>query len=169
MEKIKKFNTQIASHLANNLENSLRELRRCGAHRSSKATFTEMGIQLSGFKNDLAENNKFNALVGNAWIDNEADYYLPAAEMTVDVQRQEQEVTTYVLNDHGNNQRVIMYLTGGAYIQRPDKTHWQYLNRLAIATDAKIYVPIYSLVPHATYRTAYQEIASLYSKIYLLC
>ena len=54
MEKIKKFNTQIASHLANNLENSLRELRRCGAHRSSKATFTEMGIQLSGFKNDLA-------------------------------------------------------------------------------------------------------------------
>ena len=50
MEKIKKFNTQIASHLANNLENSLRELRRCGAHRSSKATFTEMGIQLSGFK-----------------------------------------------------------------------------------------------------------------------
>ena len=100
MEKIKKFNTQIASHLANNLENSLRELRRCGAHRSSKATFTEMGIQLSGFKNDLAENNKFNALVGNAWIDNEAEYYLPAAVMTVDVQRQEQEVTTYVLNDH---------------------------------------------------------------------
>ena len=75
MEKIKKFNTQIASHLANNLENSLRELRRCGAHRSSKATFTEMGIQLSGFKNDLAENNKVNALVGNAWVDNEADYY----------------------------------------------------------------------------------------------
>lgn len=168
MEKIKKFNTQIASHLANNLENSLRELRRCGAHRSSKATFAEMGIQLSGFKNDLAENNKFNALVGNAWIDNEADYYLPAAVVTVDVQRQEQEVTTYVLNDHGDNQRVIMYLTGGAYIQRPDKTHWQYLNRLAIATDAKIYVPIYSLVPHATYRTAYQEIASLYSKIYTL-
>ena len=94
MEKIKKFNTQIASHLANNLENSLRELRRCGAHRSSKATFTEMGIQLSGFKNDLAENNKFNALVGNAWVDNEADYYLPAAVVTVDVQRQEQEVTT---------------------------------------------------------------------------
>ena len=91
MEKIKKFNTQIASHLANNLENSLRELRRCGTHRSSKATFTEMGIQLSGFKNDLAENNKFNALVGNAWVDNKADYYLPAV-MTVDVQRQEQEV-----------------------------------------------------------------------------
>lgn len=42
------------------------------------------------------------------------------------------------------------------------------MNRLAIATDAKIYVPIYSLVPHATYRTAYQEIASLYSKIYTL-
>lgn len=168
MGKIKKFNTQVASHLANNLENSLKELRRCGAHRSSKATFTEMGIQLSGFKNDLAENNKFNALVGNAWIDNEADYYLPSSVMTVDVQCKKKELTTYVLNDHGKDQRVIMYLTGGAYIQRPDKTHWQYLNRLAIATDAKIYIPIYSLAPHATYRTAYQEVASLYGEIYNL-
>ena len=168
MGKIKKFNTQVASHLANNLENSLKELRRCGAHRSSKATFTEMGIQLSGFKNDLAESNKFNALVGNAWIDNEAEYYLPSSVMTVDVQCKKKELTTYVLNDHGKDQRVIMYLTGGAYIQRPDKTHWQYLNRLAIATDAKIYIPIYSLAPHATYRTAYQEVASLYGEIYNL-
>ncbi len=57
--------------------------------------------------------------MGNAWIDNEAEYYLPAAVMTVDVQRQEQEVTTYVLNDHGNNQRVIMYLTGEPIFSAP--------------------------------------------------
>lgn len=168
VERIKKFNTQTASHLASDFGNSLRELWRCDAHRSNRTTFTKTGIQLNGFKNDLTENNEFNTLVDNVWIGNEADYYLPTAGITVDIQRQEQEVTIYVLNDRGDNQRIIMYLTGGTYIQRPDKTYWRYLNRLTIATDTKIYVPIYSLIPHATFRTAYQEIASPYSKIYIL-
>ncbi|MBB1123683.1 alpha/beta hydrolase fold domain-containing protein [Limosilactobacillus albertensis] len=169
MEKMKKINAQIASRLAANLENSLRELRRCGAHRSNKATLVEMGIQLSGFKNDLAENNKFNAMISNAWIDNDADYQLPAVSLSVNIKRQEKEgLVTYILNNHSENQRVIMYITGGAYVQRPDKTHWQYLNRLAVESGAKIYVPLYSLIPQATYRQAYQEIAALYNEIYNL-
>nr|WP_220477032.1 alpha/beta hydrolase [Limosilactobacillus rudii] len=163
------MNAQVASHLANNLENSLRDLRRCGAHRSNKATFVEMGIQLSGFKADLAENNKFNAMISNARIDNNVPYYLPSIGMKVNTQRlEDHNLTTYVLNNHGDEQAVILYLTGGAYVQRPDKTHWQYLDRLARKSGAKIYVPIYSLVPQATYQQAYQEIANLYSKLYNL-
>lgn len=167
MEKIKSFNAQVATRLANNLETSLRELRRCGDHRSSKATLVEMGIQLSGFKNDLAENNKFAAMISNARIENAIPYELPAVTMTVDVQSTVLDgLKTYILNDQGGDQRTVVYLTGGDYVQRPDKTHWLYLDRLAHATGAKIYVPIYSLAPQFTFRKAYQEIAGLYGRLY---
>lgn len=167
MEKIKSFNAQIATRLVNNLETSLRELRRCGDHRSNKATLVEMGIQLSGFKSDLAENNKFAAMIGNARIDNAVPYELPSVAMSVDVRSTMiVEMKTYILNDQGEGQRVVVYLTGGAYVQRPDKTHWQYLDRLAQASNAKIYVPIYSLAPQSTYRHAYQEISQLYCQLY---
>lgn len=169
MERIKSFNAQVASRLANNLEASLRELRRCGDHRSSKATLVEMGIQLSGFKNDLAEDNKFAAMVNNARLDNDVPYLLPDGLLTVTARRQETDgVTTYVLNDHGEGQRVVIYLTGGAYLQRPDKTHWQYLDRLAHESGAKVYVPLYSLAPQCTFQVAYQELANLYADLYAL-
>lgn len=169
MERIKSFNTQVATKLANNLETSLRELRRCGDHRSSKATLVEMGIQLSGFKNDLAESDKFAAMVSNARIDNAVPYELPSVSMTVTIRQEVVDgLTTYVLNDQGAGQRIVVYLTGGAYLQRPDKTHWQYLDRLARQSGAKLYVPIYSLAPQHTFRQAYQELAGLYSRLYEL-
>lgn len=167
MNKMKTLNSGVVTKIANNLESSLRELRRCGAHRSSRATLIEMGIQLRGFKSDLTETNKFNAMLANARIENTVPYQLPAAEMTVKVERQvTPELTTIVLNNHHSDQPVIVYLTGGAYLQRPDKTHWDYLNRLAEKSGAKIYVPIYSLVPNATFRRAYLQLASLYGKLY---
>lgn len=167
MEKLKSFNAQVATRLASNLENSLRELRRCGDHRSSKATLVEMGIQLSGFKNDLAENNKFAAMISNARIENSLPYELPSVAITVSLAETKIDgLKTYILNNHAENQRVVVYLTGGAYVQRPDKVHWQYLDRLAQASGAKIYVPIYSLAPQYTYRQAYQELAELYGYLY---
>lgn len=168
MSKMKTLNSGVVTKIANNLESSLRDLRRCGAHRSSKATLIEMGIQLSGFKSDLTETNKFNALLANARIENTVPYQLPAVEMTVKVEQlATANLTTIVLNNHNEStQPVIVYLTGGAYLQRPDKTHWDYLSRLAEKSGAKIYVPIYSLVPNATFRRAYQQLASLYGKLY---
>ena len=89
--------------------------------------------------------------------------------MTVNVklrQLKHYRIPVYVLNERGFNQRVIVYLAGGAYIQPADKTHWQYLNRLAQATGARIYIPIYSLAPQHNFRAAYQEIAQLYGDLY---
>ena len=169
MEKIKKFNAQVASHLANNLESSLRDLRRCGEHRSNKATLVELGIQLSGFKADLAEDNKCDAMIRKASIYKTAPVYLPSVQTKVNRRQfMDQGLTTFVLNERTNEQKVVLYLTGGAYVQRPDKTHWQYLDRLAKESGAKVYVPIYSLVPQATYQQAYQEIATLYNQLYNL-
>ncbi|MFQ9706904.1 MAG: alpha/beta hydrolase fold domain-containing protein [Limosilactobacillus pontis] len=167
MEKLKRFRGGLAGRLVNNLSNSFRDLHRCGEHRSNKATFIEMGIQLSGFKHALAEPAAYDELIRTARQTNAQRYELP--QVTFDVklrQLKHYRIPVYVLNERGINQRVIVYLAGGAYIQPADKTHWQYLNRLAQATGARIYVPIYSLAPQHNFRAAYQEVAQLYGNLY---
>lgn len=167
MEKLKRFRGGLAGRLVNNLSNSFRDLHRCGEHRSNKATFIEMGIQLSGFKHALAEPAAYDELIRTARQTNAQRYDLP--QVTFDVklrQLKHYRIPVYVLNERGINQRVIFYLAGGAYIQPADKTHWQYLNRLAQATGARIYVPIYSLAPQHNFRAAYQEVAQLYGNLY---
>lgn len=167
MDKLKRFHSGVAAKLINNLETSFRELHRCGDHRSNKATFTEMGIQLSGFKHSLADPEAFQELLTTAQKNNSAHYNLPQVAFSVKVrQLKHTEIPTFVLNEQGMNQRAIVYLAGGAYLLPPDKTYWQYLNQLAEQTDARIYVPIYSLAPQHSFRSAYQEIAQLYGQLY---
>lgn len=167
MDKLKRFHSGIAAKLADNLGASFREIRRCGAHRSNKATFVEMGIQLSGFKHSLADPAAFEQLLTNARANNAAKYDLPQVTFNVKVRQLKHEgIPVYVLNERSANLRIIVYLAGGAYIQPADKTHWQYLNQLALNTGAQIYVPIYSLAPRHNFRLAYQEIAQLYGRLY---
>lgn len=167
MERLKRFRSGLAGRLVNNLSNSFRDLHRCGDHRSNKATFIEMGIQLSGFKRALTEPAAYDELIQTARATNAQRYDLPQVTFNVKLrQLKHYRIPVYVLNERGLNQRVIVYLAGGAYIQPADKTHWQYLNRLAQATGARIYIPIYSLAPQHNFRTAYQEIAQLYGALY---
>ncbi|MDY2802896.1 MAG: alpha/beta hydrolase fold domain-containing protein [Limosilactobacillus sp.] len=167
MERLKRFRSGLASKLVNNLGNSFRELHRCGDHRSNKATFIEMGIQLSGFKHALSEPAAFDELIQTARQTNGERYDLPQVTFNVKLrQLKHYRIPVYVLNERGLNQRVIVYLAGGAYIQPADKTHWQYLNHLAQATGARVYIPIYSLAPQHNFRAAYQEIAQLYGDLY---
>ena len=167
MDRLKLFRTGIATRVADNFESSIKELHRCGQSRSNKSTFVEMGIQLSGFKHSLSDPQAFDKLLTTAAKENKAPYVMPDVTMGVKLQQFTQEgMPVYVLNERGNDQRVIVYLCGGAYIQQPDKTHWEYLNRLAQRTDAKVVVPLYSLAPNATVRCAYQQIGQLYARLY---
>lgn len=167
MERLRRLHGGLAGKLVNNLGNSFRELHRCGNHRSNKATFVEMGIQLSGFKHALSNPTAYEELIQQARVANGHRYDLPQVNFNVKLrQLKRYRNPVYVLNERTNNQPVIVYLAGGAYIQPADKTHWQYLNALAQATDAQVYVPIYSLAPQHNFRVAYQEIAQLYGGLY---
>lgn len=170
MEKLKKFRGNgLAAKIMNNLENSLRELHRCGDHRSNKATFIEMGIQLSGFKHSLSDPAAFTQLLQTARETNASPYVLPQVTFNVKVrQLKHYRIPVYALNERGGDQPVVVYLAGGAYIQPADKAHWQYLNELARQTGARVYVPIYSLAPQHNFRSAYQELAQLYARLYQL-
>lgn len=170
MDRLKLFRTGLAARVAGNFESSIKELHRCGHSRSNKSTFVEMGIQLSGFKHSLSDQQAFDKLVTEAKAANSRPYVMPAVQFTVRLHQDLQDgMTVYTLNDKQvGNQRIIVYLAGGAYLQQPDKTHWEYLNRLAQQTDAKVIVPLYPLVPDNTFRAAYQQLAQLYATLYAI-
>lgn len=168
MDRLKLFRTGLAARVAGNFESSIKELHRCGHSRSNKSTFVEMGIQLSGFKHSLSDQQAFDKLVVEAKAANDQPYVMPEVQFDVRLHQTLQDgMTVYTLNDdQGNGQRIIVYLAGGAYLQQPDKTHWEYLNRLAQCTHAKVIVPLYPLAPDNTFRAAYQQLAQLYAKLY---
>lgn len=170
MDRLKLFRTGLAARVAGNFESSIKELHRCGHSRSNKSTFVEMGIQLSGFKHSLSDQQAFDKLVTEAKAANSRPYVMPEVQFTVRLHQDLQDgMTVYTLNDQQTgNQRIIVYLAGGAYLQQPDKTHWEYLNRLAQQTDAKVIVPLYPLAPDNTFRAAYQQLAQLYATLYAI-
>ncbi|MBD7894496.1 alpha/beta hydrolase [Limosilactobacillus sp. Sa3CUN2] len=167
MKKLPKFEPQVASELANNFGQSVRDLVSCGHHRSQRATFVELQIQVSGFKRRMADEKKFQQILADARQESEEDFVIPAVPFTVSLRKlPKAPVRTYVLNEQAEPQKAIIYLPGGAYVEPPVKEQWAFANRLAQETGARVYIVLYSQLPDHTFETAYQELTQLYQQIY---
>lgn len=163
----KNFDHHILAAMADNLGNSLREMARCGHSRSKRATLTEMSIQLSGFKQTLADPQKRQELVTSCQRANRETLKIPAnVQFSVPVKLVTAPYPLIWLNQNAQARNLIVYLAGGAFVQRPLKEHWQFLNRLAKAADAEIVVPDYPLAPDHDFKDAYQELLDLYKWLY---
>lgn len=167
MNKAGQLHRLIAAQIANNLGRSVRDLTKCGHHRSRKATFVEMGIQLSGFKNQLSDPERLIEWVQQAGVQHDQPFELPAVKFTVAVRRLSQApMPTFVLNEQKTMQPTIIYLPGGAFVDTPMKEQWEYANRLAEATNARVYVAVYPLLPQHSFKAAYQALYQLYKQVY---
>lgn len=72
---------------------------------------------------------------------------------------------TYVVNAQRNRQqKVILYIHGGAWFQDPLGEHFEFIDQLAGQLDARIIMPIYPKVPHRDYRTTFELLKSIYEK-----
>jgi len=75
-------------------------------------------------------------------IQNEVRYELPSS-VTFDVAVQEDDfegMQTYYLNRTENNDSVILYLHGGAYVNQPADLQWELCNSLASNINAEVIV-----------------------------
>lgn len=68
----------------------------------------------------------------------------------------------FYINEKSESNYVVFYIHGGAYVYDIIAFHWLFIEKLVKATDAKVIVPAYRLVPFATYREAYDLIVPLY-------
>ena len=70
----------------------------------------------------------------------------------------------YVLNEHSDKKKTVIYLHGGAYVSQIMSFHWSFISKLAEETGYKVVVPIYPLIPYGNYKTAYRLLTELYRK-----
>ena len=64
--------------------------------------------------------------------------------------------------DTVNIKKEIFYFHGGAYVAEATKNHWEFLQKLAIDLNARIYMPDYPLTPKNNYKDVYEMVEPFY-------
>ncbi|MBQ6152561.1 MAG: alpha/beta hydrolase [Ruminococcus sp.] len=70
----------------------------------------------------------------------------------------------YVLNEHSESKKTVIYIHGGAYVSQILSFHWKFISKLAEATGYRVVVPIYPLIPYGNYKIVYRLLTELYKK-----
>ncbi|MDN3537140.1 hypothetical protein QPX96_05185 [Limosilactobacillus fermentum] len=75
--KRRHFDRQIARGIVTSIKSSLKEVTKCGHHRSQRATLTEMAIRVSGFKKTLSTPTKLADALQRAAVESERPFNYP--------------------------------------------------------------------------------------------
>ncbi|HEQ9907015.1 TPA: alpha/beta hydrolase [Streptococcus pyogenes] len=77
------------------------------------------------------------------------------------------DMQVYSWNDNGKpDQKTIIYLAGGSYLNNPTTYHINMLKTLSTGLDAKIVLPIYPKTPRYTYNYTMPKLVNLYQHYY---
>ena len=101
----------------------------------------------------------------NKWAKgNDVPIANPKKYIKVDVQEKDVDgMQVFVWNENRDtNQKVILFLHGGAYILQPSMMHFTLVHKIAKAIDAKVVFPIYPKAPKHQYRETYEKLEQLY-------
>jgi len=111
---------------------------------------------------DEAKQQKALAALSNS---NEKPFSLPKLPFRVEEQQIE-GMQVFVWNDRQDpQQRVILYLHGGAYVAQPLPFHFIGVEEMARELDARVVFPIYPKLPHYTYREVFPKLEGLYRRV----
>lgn len=165
---MEKMTQTAAKEMATNFKRAVLNQLQCGHSRSKKATIAEMGIELSGFRQMLADPGKLEAALEEARQDHQRPFAFPKGlHLSIDHQiKQVAGLTLVTMTPQNAGKQVIVYLCGGAYFQRPQKRQWQFLEHLATKTHAKVVAPILPLAPDHTVKDAEQSLMIYYQELY---
>ncbi|WP_232787070.1 alpha/beta hydrolase fold domain-containing protein [Planococcus sp. MB-3u-03] len=77
-----------------------------------------------------------------------------------------EDIQVFTLNDQNSReQKVVLYLHGGAWTNQLLSFHWKLMDKIAQSVNAKIIAPIYPKVPHFNYKHTYPKLLSLYKEM----
>ena len=68
-------------------------------------------------------------------------------------------------NNNENQNKIILYLHGGAYFAEMSKNHWTLMEKIANDTNATVIVPDYPLAPKHNCKDVFNMIEPLYKEI----
>ena len=119
-------------------------------HRTNLATTTELYLRTTGGGKKLLHDM---VLLDNTILEsaekNDRRYTIPSS-VTLKVSIDEEMIDGYQvfhLNRRPINDRAVIYLHGGCFINQPIADHWKFLNTIAQRTRAEVIMPLYPLAP----------------------
>ncbi|HEL0798767.1 TPA: alpha/beta hydrolase [Streptococcus equi subsp. zooepidemicus] len=139
--------------------------------RSWKSWFIEQYFWLKRDKSYYAEQdeNTFYNYVKSAGEKSNQGFNLTQNEVNGELKTEHKDnMQVHSWNEKPNkssDQKVILYLHGGSYLNNPTSYHIDMLKTLSTSLDAKIVLPIYPKAPTYTYDVAMPRLVSLYQDI----
>ncbi len=136
--------------------------------RSVRSWIVERLLKRFSNKNSFTNKTRYNKFLIEKQNENEKPYTLPKyIEWKYNVRKHYfKGMECYTFNQEKDfAEKTILYLHGGGYIKQPSIYHWRFLDKIAKATNAKIYVPIYPKAPNHQFDDSFDKVLPLYKWI----
>lgn len=131
--------------------------------RSLESIIAELIIRISGEKSKYIHEDKINRFIEKRRIINEKTYTIPFYPFykSLICKDKKYDMDVFYINKK-ENQKQILYLHGGGYINQPFVQHIRFLTILAKQTNTTIILPIYPKAPVHTYNETFEKLLKLY-------
>lgn len=135
--------------------------------RSIKSYLLEKYIRTLDSKKNLSTRENTLKHLEHMGVENTKPYELGKVKLISSVnERSFEDMQVFTLNDQMSaDQKVILYIHGGAHTHQPLTFHWKFMDRIAQSLNAKVIAPIYPKVPHFNYQHTYPRLLNLYREI----
>lgn len=134
-------------------------------HRSVQSKAVEFYLRLLNGKASFTDAEKVKQLIDQRRTANEKPYTAPAGftPTTSMTETTLHGMQTFVFGGKASSTRKeVLYLHGGAYINRTTSYHFTMLDEIARLTGSRIVMPLYPLAPVHTYKEAYRDVLATY-------
>lgn len=129
-------------------------------HRSQAATVFAWQLDKEAYTTE----ENFEGFLLQRAAENRKPYEIPPeVSFTVSVEEGTHEgMPYYTLNARDEPEKLLFYFPGGSYTDEPRAVHFQFLDALAVNTDAMVVMPVYPRLPDSDATEAYASLRSFY-------
>ena len=136
--------------------------------RSIMSIYAEHYLRSTGYKKMVNDVDGMAAYMEERRLANKCETEIPPSlkmQSLVDKNVMDGMEVFYINKSSVRNNKQVLYLHGGGYIEQPVPEHWKFLDKLAAATGASITVPIYPKAPDYQYAESFERLLSLYKNL----
>lgn len=130
-------------------------------HRSLMSTFVEIYLRVTDRNSLYCVEKKCAANIEEKTVTNLQDVVAPKKKASIR-STHESGMQVFYINEEAENDGVLIYLHGGAYLNPPASQHWGFWDKLSRQADITIIAPIYLKCTNYTAEEAHKAMMDFY-------
>lgn len=130
-------------------------------HRSLMSTFVEIYLRVTDRNSLYCVEKKCAANIEEKTVTNLQDVVAPKKKASIK-STHESGMQVFYINEEAENDGVLIYLHGGAYLNPPASQHWGFWDKLSRQADITIIAPIYLKCTNYTAEEAHKAMMDFY-------